>query len=212
MKTSVVYVIRHGEAECNLNTQDNDENGLSCLTNKGYTQSLMAGEWFKKNNIHLDLLYSSEMKRSIQTATLLNTSSPIIIDNKINERNIGEVERIIENNIPMSLNKQFKLTKENYLQWRAKNGESQLDVINRVESFVKNNKLNNSLIVSHGYVIFAIRSIFLGLTKPYDYYNFISQPNNFVRHCQIYKFIFEEGNPFAKEESYYVLDNNWIKI
>lgn len=213
MKESVIYLIRHGEAKCNINVHNKDSDDiLSPLTNNGITQSIMAGEWFKSNSINIDLIYSSEMKRSIQTAELLKIDKPIITSKLLNERNMGNIKRQMENDKPVSIVKQFKLKPENYLSWRTKDGESQLDVIKRIQYFFRENNFENGLIVAHGYVIYAIRSMFLGITESCDYLNFVLLKGNFIRNCQIYKLIVNIDSKNIEEKSYYISEKNWVEL
>jgi broad specificity phosphatase PhoE len=212
MKTIEIYVIRHGEAECNINFQENDNDLFSPLTENGIKQAIMTGEWFKSNNININLTYSSEMIRSIQTIELFNIDKPIIINKLLNERNLGIIERKIEKNRPMSIIKQFKLTPKNILYWKAQNGESQFEVNKRVKYFLKEISLvENILIVTHGYIIYAIRSIFRNIIKPTSYLKFVSDNENRVRNCQIFKLTVDLNLKFLKEESYYQHEKQWVK-
>ncbi len=210
METLVTYLVRHGEADCNINIKQNDNDMLSPLTNKGTMQSILTGEWFKSNNIDLDKIYVSEMTRSIQTAKLINIDKPIFTSKLLNERNLGDIKMKMDGNKLMSISKQFGLNPNNYLSWSANNGESQLEVINRVKYFLEENPIKNSLIVTHGYVIYALRSIFLGINESSSYLKFVSLKGNYVRNCQIYKLIFNLNLRLIKEESFYLSENQWI--
>ena len=212
MKTSIVYILRHAEAICNVKIEEEGKDSASPLTPTGIEQAITTGKWFKENNIMIDKIYTSEMERAIQTTKLLDMNKHIIIDKLLNERNIGEIKREMDGNRPIPIIKQFGLTSENHLLWSGPNGESQLQVIERVNYFLKNNSLNNSLIVTHGYVIDAIRSMFWGITNPTKYLDFFSLKDNYIRNCQIYKMILNSKFNFIKEESYYISNNQWHKI
>lgn len=67
----MIYIIRHGQTEMN---QANVLQGRSDhpLNETGKEQARMAGEWFRKNGITFDRIYSSPLIRAVQTACFVS--------------------------------------------------------------------------------------------------------------------------------------------
>lgn len=216
MKTLTTYIIRHGEAMCNLTFNEVGDTSKSVLTQKGVYQSQMTGRWLRSQNVPLQSIYSSSMTRAIQTAELLETQLPISRNSLLDERIMGNLVRKIEGGKPLSIIKQFCLTSSDYLFWQGAEGESQHKVFERVIEFLIQTECNikNSAIISHGHVIDALRAIFLGIVNPDDYFKFISLEGNHVRHCQIYKVTLNADTfNLIKEDSYFISERNiWTKL
>lgn len=85
-----LYIVRHGQTDSNVNgkllsTTDED------INNNGYDQALAVRK--KLENIKFDLCFSSNYKRTISTANIIiDKKIPIIIDERINERDFGTLE------------------------------------------------------------------------------------------------------------------------
>ena len=79
-----LYVIRHGEVDVNAKGLLNGRND-SILNAKGIKQVKQASEILK--NIHFDFIICSPLKRTIETAKIININNKnIIYDNRILER------------------------------------------------------------------------------------------------------------------------------
>ena len=84
-----VILVRHGETEAlahNVYCED------SCLNQKGMRQAQEVVQ--KLRGVHIDALYSSPIRRAVQTATPLSTdrSLPIQTDERLKERSHGSLE------------------------------------------------------------------------------------------------------------------------
>lgn len=141
-----LYVIRHGEVEINKKHQINGRNN-STLTEKGIKQAKEASE--KIENLNLDLVICSPLKRTKQTCEYLNIkNTPIIYDELIIERDTG--------------NKMYKgIDILDYLIWYDttkeivyENSEGFKSVLSRVEKLINKIKQDykdkNILIITHG--------------------------------------------------------------
>ena len=176
-----LILLRHGQSQWNL---ENRFTGLKNvqLTEKGKTEAIIAGQILKKNNINIDIIFSSVLARANETAEitikelkykhLWNDDKLIMTcDKNLNERDYGKL---------VGLNKEEtakKYGKEQVHLWRRSfdvsppGGESLKDVLERVKPFFDNFILTdirskkNILIVAHGNSLRALM-IQLGLYKP----------------------------------------------
>ena len=161
-----LILLRHGQSQWNL---ENRFTGLKNvpLTEKGKTEAIIAGQILKKNNINIDIIFSSILIRANETAEitikelkykhLWNDDKLIMTcDKSLNERDYGDL---------VGLNKEETAKKYGNEQvhiWRRSfdipppGGESLKNVVDRVKPFfikfiepeISNEK--NVLIVAHG--------------------------------------------------------------
>tara|TARA_A100001015_G_scaffold197967_1_gene220829 strand:- start:2748 stop:3377 length:630 start_codon:yes stop_codon:yes gene_type:complete len=176
-----LVLLRHGQSQWNLENKFTGWRDVP-LTEKGINEANNAGLLLKKNNIKIDKIFSSVLKRANKTAEIAIKASGIenlyingVLsyekDQKLNERDYGDL---------VGLNKSEtadKYGKEQVHIWRRSydtpppNGESLKDVVNRVspyfsstiEPFILDKK--NVLIVAHGNSLRAIM-IKVGMYKP----------------------------------------------
>ena len=173
--------MRHGQSQWNLENRFTGWTDVS-LTKKGIKEAQSAGELMKKNNINIDIIFSSILKRANETAIhalkqmdlehLWENNNLIMTKNQsLNERDYGDL---------VGLNKKETADKYGYEQvhiWRRSfevpppGGESLKDVVARVKPYydefiepeVNNNK--DIIIVAHGNSLRAIM-IRIGLYRP----------------------------------------------
>jgi 2,3-bisphosphoglycerate-dependent phosphoglycerate mutase len=161
-----LILLRHGQSQWNLENRFTGWRDIP-LSNQGIQEAKNAGQLMKKNNISVDLIFSSVLQRANETAKLaikemymekLWKNNELIMNrNKnLNERDYGDL---------VGLNKEEtanKYGKEQVHIWRRSydvpppGGESLENVVQRVKPFfdkfiapeIKNEK--NILIVAHG--------------------------------------------------------------
>ncbi len=161
-----LILLRHGQSQWNL---ENRFTGLKNvpLTEKGKAEAKIAGQILKKNNINIDIIFSSILLRANETAEItvkelefkhLWSDNKLIMtcDKSLNERDYGDL---------VGLNKEETAKKYGSEQvhiWRRSfdisppGGESLKNVVDRVKPFfikfiepeISNKK--NILIVAHG--------------------------------------------------------------
>ena len=176
-----LVLLRHGQSQWNLENRFTGWRDVP-LTEKGIQEAKNAGLLMKKNNIIIDIVFSSILERANKTAEIAIVEAGIksLIDGeninytknqKLNERDYGDL---------VGLNKAEtaeKFGKEQVHIWRRSydvsppNGESLKDVVSRVSPYFENeieplimdNK--NILIAAHGNSLRAIM-IKVGLYKP----------------------------------------------
>lgn len=155
-----VILVRHGEEERiksdNVEYQTNDSN----LTIKGIEQVKKLASKLKEFSI--TEIYSSDIKRAVQTAEIINKELNIIIktDERLRERNIGDFEKHGDN-----WRKEFNKLKEKEIvrgvplrEIRPPNGENLYDFRDRIRSFLidLSKRKGNILVSAHGGINGAI--------------------------------------------------------
>ena len=176
-----LILLRHGQSQWNLENRFTGWTDVP-LTQEGKIEALKAGELIKKNNVLIDVVFSSVLKRANETAEIAlkdvgldhlweKNQLKMIKDKSLNERDYGDL---------VGLNKKEtadKFGEEQVHKWRRSydicppNGESLKDVVQRVSPYYEKNieplilKSKNVLIVAHGNSLRAIM-IKVGLYKP----------------------------------------------
>lgn len=169
-----LILLRHGQSQWNLENRFTGSVDVS-LSSLGLEEAVRAGEILK--NIPIDLIFTSTMKRAIETADLImNARSgreqvPVQRDRALNERSYGDLQGMNKAEAAKLFGEdQVKLWRRSY-DVRPPNGESLSDIANRTIPYmvreimpaVKSGK--NVLVVAHGN---SLRSIFMfldGLTR-----------------------------------------------
>lgn len=157
-----IYVIRHGQTDWNkekimLSTTDIELNKV------GIKQAEEATKIVDK--LAYDLVISSPLLRTRETTEIINRNNlkPVFYDNRIVERNAGDLEKKSTNDII------FKDYWNYYLNLEYKNAENIKDFFLRVYDFIDEIKIKykdkNLLIVTHNGVCRAIRTYFEGIVN-----------------------------------------------
>jgi len=147
------FLLRHGQATSNLNPRWiaawPEKQKVSRLTPKGIKEVKKDSRFFKK--IGLDLIYSSDLHRTVQTAKIVGRTAKasMIFVKDLRELNTG----IFNGQSPDLYRAYFKNKLERFTKRPAK-GESLLDYQRRIYKFFK--KINQKhegkkiLIICHG--------------------------------------------------------------
>ena len=175
-----LILLRHGQSQWNFENRFTGWEDVP-LTKKGEDEAKQAGQIMKKNNINIDIIFSSMLRRANKTAEIalrqmdydkfwLNNSLVMTRDISLNERDYGDL---------VGLNKQETVKKYGEDQvhiWRRSydtpppGGESLKNVVERVNPYFKKEILpnisdgKNVLIVAHGNSLRALM-IEVGLYK-----------------------------------------------
>ena len=155
-----IYVVRHGETKENMLDLINGRNDGE-LTEVGKEQAQRVAEQLKNENI--DLIIASPLKRTKQTAEIINIKGiETIYDDRIIERDTGEL--MYKPISILDLSRFYDVGLEKY-----DNIEGFKSILKRVEDLFEDIRLKyadkNILIVTHGDVCKAINSYF---NKIYD--------------------------------------------
>lgn len=159
-----LYFVRHGETEknrskCYYGSIDID------LNDEGIIQAERAEKLLKK--INFSKIFVSEKKRAIKTAEIIlrNKINEFNIDKRLNERDFGKFEDKDFKELEKLYPEEWKEWCEDWKNTRPPEGESCIEVFERVKSFMEELlKLNeeNVIVVTHGGVIRSVYCYLLG--------------------------------------------------
>lgn len=159
-----LYVVRHGQTDWNIQRKIQGSTDIE-LNSTGINQAKQTAELLK--NINFDVIYSSPLKRTFETAKIINEyhNINIIKDNRILERNFGDFEgtqKLLTNLV-------------DYLDYEknlnTNNVETIKNLFDRVENFLFDiyskyqNTNANILVVTHGGTCVAITAIINNIKK-----------------------------------------------
>ena len=96
----MIYIIRHGQTELN-NAHVLQGRSDYPLNGNGIAQAREAGRWLMDQGIVFSYVYSSPLKRAIQTAELIAPEKQVAIDDRLIEMDYGPYEGMdLENPAP----------------------------------------------------------------------------------------------------------------
>ena len=132
-----IILVRHCETDWNKENRCQGISDLS-LNQAGLKQAENLRSYF--NNLDIDLIFSSTLKRAIETANVINSDKniPIELIDELREMDQGDFEGIpfhtLREKYPVELNEWRK----NPEKFRIPNGETLGEVKNRMIKFMKN--------------------------------------------------------------------------
>ena len=153
-----LYIVRHGQTDWNIEGRIQGSTNIE-LNSTGINQAKKASELLK--NTRLDSIYSSPLKRTLDTAKIINQyhNLNIIEDSRIIERNFGDFEGT--KNVLTDISDYLDYAKN----LSTNNVESIKNLFNRIEDFlldiynVYGHTNKNILIVTHAGASVAITAI-----------------------------------------------------
>ncbi|MBU3110889.1 alpha-ribazole phosphatase [Clostridium lacusfryxellense] len=153
-----IYLLRHGQTQENRKGTYYGNLDIS-LNSIGINQGNKAKEFF--NDIKFDIVYVSNKKRTLEMAKLAlgRKEIEVINDSRINETNFGDFEGKTYEEIKKLYPKECICWQEDWKGFVPPNGESYVQLCERVKSFmehIKNLEKENILISAHSGVIRAI--------------------------------------------------------
>ena len=158
----MIYIVRHGQTDWNIEGRYQGTIDIE-LNENGINQAKQICEELK--NIKFDKIFSSPLKRALQTARIIS-SGDIIIDNRLIERSNGYLEGKLKSecNIDIDFNNpnENRLNIENILDFRKRIKDSFDDI-------TKNYQDENILVVTHAGVGIYARCYFEGEPLDGDY-------------------------------------------
>jgi len=160
-----LILVRHAEAEGNLNRVFHGWTDSS-ITEKGHLQAQRAAERLKDEQI--DVIYSSSMKRTLQTAEYISRIKmlPIIRTDKLKEINGGDWEGRGWDELAGTWPNEYHTWENKPHVHQMPNGESMLEfqmrLADEINHIIHRNKGKNICIVTHGTAIKALMCFFLG--------------------------------------------------
>ncbi len=151
-----IYLVRHGESIGNAKDIYQGQKNDFPLSELGREQSNFLRQRFEK--LKIDVVYSSDLKRAKETADFISKSKKLvtITDKRLRERDFGLIGE--KENIMKEWNNFLRQQIERGINPREatpKEGESDKDHFDRVNSFFEDLKKNHSkeetvLVIAHG--------------------------------------------------------------
>lgn len=161
-----IYLTRHGETEWNKELRMQGWKN-SNLTEKGIEDAKSLGKHLK--NIDFDLIYSSPLKRALDTAKYIRgiKDTKIVINENFKEMNFGLWEGMNEEELTKQYPKEYEIFLQKPQLFKPFGGETFIEFVQRVEKGLydvidSNSNTDNILIVAHAVVIKAIMKIVKG--------------------------------------------------
>ncbi len=153
MKETYVYLVRHGEAQGNV--EEFFQGKTDCeISAKGKLQLDALAERFR--DISFDALYSSPLKRAYETAEAVNRyhGSEIITREGLTEINAGVFEGVKWSELPVRYPHEYDLWVNDLGHFAAEGSETMNEVYERMKKCVTDIVLENEgktvVIASHG--------------------------------------------------------------
>lgn len=159
-----IIFVRHGITQANKNRTFSKSN--TPIAEDGYDILDRTKEFLKYYDIKK--VYTSDFLRTKQTAEYLGFKN-YVSDSRVNEIDVGDFKGLSYDFVLNHFGKDLKDLKGNEMAASYPNGESRLDVIERVSSFIEDLKEEDGdiLVVSHG---IAIRSSLFWIIKDLGIY------------------------------------------
>jgi broad specificity phosphatase PhoE len=182
----IIYVVRHGETNTNLNDKVNDKNISVTINKTGIKQAKQTGKYFKNRKLSKSncIIYSSPSERAIATAKIISNELKILDikeDNRIIEFDQGLLSGLDKDSpvLQQFLSEFDKFTKkykndrisielnfDEFDKHKAKKYKAELRSVikKRVESFLESLPSNptNIIIVTHNGIMGVIQELLTG--------------------------------------------------
>ncbi|XP_073446970.1 6-phosphofructo-2-kinase/fructose-2,6-bisphosphatase 1 isoform X2 [Dendrobates tinctorius] len=160
-----IYLSRHGESDLNLMGRIGGDSGLSAR-GKQYAHAL--GNFVKSQNISDLKVWTSHMKRTIQTAEALNV--PYEQWKALNEIDAGVCEEMTYEEIQEHFPEEFALRDQDKYRYRYPKGESYEDLVQRLEPVIMElERQENVLVICHQAVMRCLLAYFLDKSAELPY-------------------------------------------
>ena len=196
-----IYFIRHGESTANLEKAYQGWTDVK-LSATGLEQAKKLGQYFLTNDIHFNKIFSSPLKRALETAqALISCSYDSNIETKtgLKSINVGNWSGITIEEVKENYPHEHWIWKNNVEEFRFPEGESIFDVLQRSKSslldilpefFGKNNRI---AIVTHMITIKVLTLWMSGIEL-----NKIWEPQFTVPNTGIVVYTIKKGNNFKE--------------
>lgn len=182
-----LYVIRHGQTDWNVAGKCQGMTDIE-LNSTGIEQAKQASEQI--SNYKIDLIICSPLKRARKTAEIINEAidCKIISDERIIERNCGNIEGTTKEEWPSIVNEDIDIINNYNLNWNKLKVEPIQNVCNRVwnllDEIEEKYKDKNILLVTHGGTCRAINAYFNGISED----GIVHSAN--IKNCEIKEYQF----------------------
>lgn len=161
-----IYMIRHGQSLANLECKLQGQKYDTDLTSQGQSQAASAA--LKLVNKNIEIIYTSPLKRAIQTAEIISQKlkTPLGVDKSLIETDHGDWCYLTDDEIKLRWPEMYQLWQTNPSQVIFPNGE---DFANQTAKRIIDwwqalDKNKNTVIVSHENIMQIIITHILGQT------------------------------------------------
>ncbi|XP_078465670.1 6-phosphofructo-2-kinase/fructose-2,6-bisphosphatase-like isoform X2 [Lampetra fluviatilis] len=152
-----IYLCRHGESELNIKGRIGGDSGLS-LRGKQFANTM--GNFLREQNIKDLKVWTSQMKRTIQTAEALG--APYEQWKALDEIDAGVCEEMTYEQIQETHPEEFALRDQDKYHYRYPKGESYQDLVHRLEPVIMElERQENVLVICHQAVMRCLLAYFL---------------------------------------------------
>ncbi|CAN9515240.1 unnamed protein product [Ophioblennius macclurei] len=152
-----IYLCRHGESELNLLGRIGGDSGLSA---RGAQYAAALGQYVREQSIKDLKVWTSHMKRTIQTAEALRVQYEQW--KALNEIDAGVCEEMTYEEIQENYPEEFALRDQDKYRYRYPKGESYEDLVQRLEPVIMElERQENVLVVCHQAVMRCLLAYFL---------------------------------------------------
>ena len=143
-KETIIYIVRHGQSEGNKIDKFVGHTDLG-LTDLGKTQAELTAKCFVEKGILLDTIYSSDLKRAIDTANPTAKAYNLELQKlkQLREINGGKWEGMIFPDIVEKYPKEYDVWKNNFWQARPVGGESITELAKRIVDAIEKIAIQN---------------------------------------------------------------------
>jgi len=160
-----IQFIRHCETEWNRLEKCQGVSDIELNDNGIYQSNLLSKFYYDKN---LDLIFSSDLKRAIQTSEAINKGPNCRInkDKNLREMDQGDFEGLTFSHLRKNYSNELQTWRKNPKDFRIPNGETLGEVQSRMIIFTENifkkfNYLNKVVVVSHNLAISSMLCYYL---------------------------------------------------
>ncbi|XP_070558322.1 6-phosphofructo-2-kinase/fructose-2,6-bisphosphatase-like isoform X2 [Ptychodera flava] len=154
-----IYLTRHGESELNLKGRIGGDSDLS-ERGKQYANAL--AKYMEVENLPDLKVWTSQLKRTSQTADGIIGSAPIEQWKALNEIDAGVCDEMTYEEIQDKFPEEFALRDQNKYHYRYPKGESYQDLVARLEPVIMElERQKNVLVICHQGVMRCLLAYFL---------------------------------------------------
>ncbi|WP_427338745.1 histidine phosphatase family protein [Caloranaerobacter sp. DY30410] len=157
-----IIITRHGQTDWNLIGKIQGQKDIE-LNKVGIEQAKKLA--FKLSKEKIDIIYTSDLKRSYQTAKIISDiiKTDIIIDKNLREIHFGNWQGLTLSDIKKDFNQEYIIWRTEPHKLNLPGAERLIEVQERMKKIINNvlhTDYQNILIVSHGT---AIKALILGI-------------------------------------------------
>ncbi|MFH1564720.1 MAG: histidine phosphatase family protein [bacterium] len=180
-----IYIARHGKTDFNEQGRYIGRTDIF-LNYAGRKEAALLAERIK--NLDINIVFSSPLKRAIETAEIIKPRScKIAVNNYFIERSVGVYEGLTKEEAKEKYSDLYERNITRIFNDSPTNGETILDVQNRVfeglDKIKKDYQDKNILIVTHAFVAKVINKYFNPQISEKDFFDFVLGNGEVVEYC-----------------------------